>query len=184
MSSYKTLFEKYDGDNVILKKLLTGNKSRLTAYKLIKDSANYSLGFENLDFKRTNTDLKLQLKRKLQEFKKVNSFLFPFITPIAVTVIVMQSKNHVIKDIDNLVKDFFVKNINTTIRAPEKPIVPYFLLSDNAMMKQMKAKGIMNHYQVIEIKYDENNDLENYGWIGFFLSDMDTFNDVFSLIEK
>lgn len=182
--SSQILKEKYNGDNPLLQRLFKGNNTEFTAFKRLKDSADFSFGFEQTDFKKTNSCLKKELKNKLKKFKKENYFIFPFLTPVVLTVVIMQSKNQVAKDIDNLVKEFFVKYINEIIKAPEKPIVPFFELGDSFTKKQIQKRGVINKYQIIEIDLDEKNSNNNYGWIGFFIGDIHTFKDVFDMISQ
>lgn len=181
LPSSQILKEKYNGEDSLLRCLFKGENTEFTAFKRLKDSANFSFGFVHTDFERTNNYLKTELKHKLKRFKKENSFIFPFVTPVVLTVIIMQSKSQVAKDIDNLVKEFFVKYINEIIKAPEKPIVPFFELGDSISKKQIQKRGIINKYQIIEIDLDEKN---NCGWIGFFLGDFHTFKDIFEMSNQ
>lgn len=158
-----------------------GASDKFTAFNRLKDLSHLLMGFDCLDFKRTNTQLRNELKNLLNKFKQENEFLFPFVTPITLTVVLMQSKNQVLKDADNLIREFFIKNINSTLRAPEKPIVPYFELSNSTLKKR---KGVINKYQVIEIEYDSINMDEKNGWIGFYLGDIYLFKDIFEMVEK
>lgn len=179
--SFKILKEKYDGDNPIIKKLLQKEMKTFSSYYRLKSIANFLIGFSSFEFEKTNKLLKLELKRQLEDFKKQHNFLFPFITPISLTVIVMQSKKHTVKDIDNLVKEYFIKLINTTFKAPEKPIVPFFELQKATPTLRKNIRGNINKYQILEIEYDDSNIENKKGWIGFYLGDSSLYKDIFSL---
>lgn len=180
--SFHILKEKYNGNNVFQKKMFHKVNTTFTAHKRLTDSVNYSIGFNEINFTRTNKLLRKELMQKLKTFKRNNFFIFPFITPITLTVFVMQSKNQKKKDIDNIIKELFVKQVNSLIKAPEKPIVPFFELSKESEI--LSKKGFVNKYQVIEIDYDEFNSINKNGWIGFCLGDIDTYKDIFAQIEN
>lgn len=183
-NSNQTLKEIYNGDDPLLQRLFKGGNTKFTAFKRLKDSANFSFGFIQSVFKKTNNCLKIELKDKLKDFKKENYFIFPFVTPIVLTVVIMQSKSQVAKDIDNLVKEFFVRYINEIIQAPEEPIVPFLELGNSTSKKQVHIHGVINKYQIIEIELDEKNNKSNYGWIGFFLGDIHTSKDIFEVSNQ
>lgn len=182
--SYQVLKEEYRGGNELTKPFFNGGNHKFTAYKRLRDMVTLSIGFENVDFNRTNNSLKIELNKKIKAFKKQNDFLFPFITPVVLTVIVMQSRKQVVKDLDNLVKEVFIKRINSTLKAPENPIVPFFELGDVTQNKCRRKRGVIDRYQVIEIEFDVFNSQKNNGWIGFCLGDKETCKDLFTLVEK
>ncbi|MBL3657437.1 hypothetical protein [Fulvivirga sediminis] len=103
--------------------------------------------------------LKAQVRIKLNEFKKENSVLFPFLVPLSIMVLFVPPKKNII-DLDNLARNYIVPFIIEILRPPSshvKTVNNFSFFEQNLEIHQKFNANSLTNYQLIQLPRQDNS---------------------------
>ncbi len=133
--------------------------------------------------------LKTQLRKQLNEFKKKNPVLFPFLVPLSIIVLFVPPKRNIV-DLDNLARNYIVPFLNDILKPPashSKIIMDFSFFKEDSEIHQKYHPNSLTNYQLLQLPRQDNSP-EN-GEIKFVLTNGDTIyknirNTVDDIIRK